>query len=73
VNTHYAVIHFSGDPADEHPDPDLRGSCPSLQFIACGPEDFCWSSLAAWTATHPLRLWETAEVLVRTNGEGRTS
>jgi hypothetical protein len=68
VNTHYAVIAFSGDPADEHPDDDLRGSYPSLQLVACGPEEFCWVSLAKWTATHPLRLWETAEVLARMDG-----
>ena len=65
MNTHYGVIAFSGDPAEEHPDEALRGKAPHLQFIACGPEDFCWSALATWTAKHPLRLWEEAEVLAR--------
>lgn len=65
MNTHYAVIVFSGDPASEHTDPDLRGSAPTLTFIACGPEDFCWQSLAEWTGKHPLRMWEDAEVLAR--------
>lgn len=65
ANTHYAVIYFGGDPASEHPDADLCGRSPSLDLIACGPEEFCWSSLMAWTAKHPLRVWETAEVVAR--------
>ena len=65
MNTHYGVIAFSGDPANEHENVALRGSSPSLMLIACGPEQFCWDSLAAWTAKHPLRLWEEAEVLTR--------
>lgn len=65
MNTHYGVITFSGDPAEEHPDPELRGRGPSLDLIACGDEDFCWKALARWTATHPLRLWEEVEVLER--------
>jgi len=65
VNTHYAVVAFSGDPAGEHPDPDLCGTSPSLTLIAAGPEQFCWDAVARWTATHPLRMWETAEVLAR--------
>ena len=65
ANTHYAVLSFSGDPAGEHPDEELRGSSPHLQLIAAGPEDFCWQSLDAWTKKHPLRLWEDAEVLAR--------
>lgn len=74
--THYAVIHFGGDPASEHADEDLRGKGPSLDLIAGGPEEFCWDKLARWTATHPLREWETAEVVarhpsvVRTPGDG---
>jgi hypothetical protein len=63
--THYAVIAFSGDPAVEHPDDELRGSPPRLHLIACGPEPFCWEALAGYTAAHPLRQWETAEVLAR--------
>lgn len=65
MNSHYAVIAFSGDPASEHPDEELRGNPPGLDFIAAGPEQFCWDSLAEWTARYPLRMWETAEVLVR--------
>lgn len=65
MNTHYAVIEFSGDPAEEHPDEELRGHSPSLTMIACGPEEFCWDALAKWTVSHPLRMWETAEVLTR--------
>lgn len=65
MNTHYALIHFSGDPDEEHPDEELRGKEPHLQFIACGPEEFCWDSLFRWTEKHPLRQWETAEVVAR--------
>ena len=67
-NTHYAVIVFSGDPASEHPDEELRGRPPSLEFIACGPREFCWMALVDWTAEHPLRQWEEAEVLARDPG-----
>lgn len=56
---------FGGDPGGEHPDDELRGCEPMLALIACGPEDHCWRALERWTAKHPLRLWETAEVLVR--------
>lgn len=65
MNTHYAVIAFSGDPAEEHPDPELRGQGPSLDLVACGPEEFCWTALDKWTRAHPLRMWEEAEVLER--------
>lgn len=65
MNTHYGVIEFSGDPAEEHDDPELRGHGPSLTMIACGPEDFCWDALAKRTVKHPLRMWETAEVVER--------
>lgn len=63
--THYGVITFSGDPDEEHPDDELRGMHPLMEHIACGPEDFCWDALANWTNKHPLRLWEQAEVLIR--------
>lgn len=65
MNTHYAVVTFSGDPAGEHPDDELHGKGPSVEFIACGSESFCWDSLVAWTGSHPLRMWEEAEVLAR--------
>lgn len=65
ANTHYAVIAFSGDPDSEHPDEELRGTGPSLQLIAAGPEGFCWDSLDQWTRKHPLRMWEDAEVVER--------
>ena len=65
MNTHYAVITFSGDPEDEHPDIELRGCAPSMQFIAAGTEDFCWAAIISWTAHNPLRQWEQAEVLTR--------
>jgi hypothetical protein len=65
VNTHYGVICFSGDPAGEHPDEELRGHAPKLELIASGPEQFCWDALARWTEKHPLRLWEDCEVLTR--------
>lgn len=64
-NTHYGVIVFGGDPDNEHPDEELRGSAPSLSYIASGGEEFCWQALARWTQGHPLRLWEEAEVLAR--------
>lgn len=65
MNTHYAVIAFSGDPVGEHPDPELNGHEPRLLLIACGPETFCWEALATWTAKQPLRMWEEAEVVAR--------
>ncbi len=65
VNSHYGVIFFVGDPGAEHPAEDLCGHAPRLSLIACGPEDFCWDALAAWTAAHPLREGEEAEVLRR--------
>lgn len=66
MNTHYAVIAFSGDPSGEHPDPELSGEPPSLNLIACGDEAFCWKAAAAWTLKHPLRQWENVEILART-------
>lgn len=65
ANTHYGVLTFSGDPDNEHPDEELRGTGPHLELIAAGDEESCWRSLAKWTETHPLRLWEDAEVLER--------
>jgi hypothetical protein len=65
ANTHYAVIVFGGDPGGEHPDAGLCGNGPGLTLIGSGPEDFCWSAIAAWTSKHPLRQWEHAEVLAR--------
>lgn len=65
MNSHYAVLVFGGDPAGEHPDEELRGSGPAMTFIAAGPAEFCWEALGRWTGAHPLRLWETAEVLTR--------
>ena len=63
--THYAIIHFTGDPVDEHPDDELRGQAPSLTLIAAGPEEFCWQALNLWTTEHPLRQWEAGEVVQR--------
>jgi hypothetical protein len=65
VNTHYAVLAFSGDPDGEHPDEELRGREPHLSLIASGDEDHCWAALARWTDSNPLRLWEDAEVVER--------
>lgn len=65
MNTHYAVLTFPGDFDNDHPDPELRGTGPSLTFIGTGPEDHCWEALRRWTADHPLRRDEAAEVLVR--------
>jgi len=65
MNTHYAAIVFSGDPAGEHEDEELRGHAPSLTLLASGPEEFCWESARRWTARHPLRTWEEVEVLTR--------
>lgn len=65
MNTHYALITFSGDPAEEHPDEELRGKGPSLELIAAGNQTFCWQALADWTKTHPLKMWQTAEVVAR--------
>lgn len=65
VNTHYGVLVFGGDPAGEHPDEVLRGQGPTMEFICAGPEEFCWAVLTRRTAEHPLRMWETAEVLAR--------
>jgi hypothetical protein len=63
--THYAVVVFGGDPAGEHPDPDLRGRGPQLTLLGCGSADFCWSAIADWTSKHPLRPCEHAEVVAR--------
>lgn len=63
--SHYGVIFFGGDPMGEHPDEELCGREPSMKFIACGSEDFCWAALASWTEKHPLRMWEDVEVLAR--------
>lgn len=65
MNTHYAVVVFGGDPAAEHPDEELRGSGPRMEQIASGSEEHCWASIARWTAEHPLRMWETVEILAR--------
>lgn len=65
MNTHYAVIVFSGDPSGEHPCPELNGSSPTMSMIASGNEEFCWNSIARWTAKNPLRMWEKAEILAR--------
>lgn len=65
MNTHYAVIAFSGDYDNDHPDPELRGCSPRLTLIGAGPEQFCWDALARWTINHPLRRDETAEVVTR--------
>lgn len=66
MNTHIAAIYFSGDPACEHDDDELRGRSPHLTLIASGSEEFCWQHVAAWTEKHPLREWESVEVLART-------
>lgn len=65
MNTHYAVVTFSGDFEGDHPDEDLRGHAPSLALIAAGPEEFCWEALRKWTDAHPLRRDEQAEVVAR--------
>jgi hypothetical protein len=65
VNTHYAVLVFEGDPAAEHPDPELRGRGPRLTLIGAGSPDFCWAAIDRWTTRHPLRRWEHAEVVAR--------
>jgi len=65
MNTHYAVLVFSGDPANEHPDEELRGSHPTMQILACGPEQFVIDAVSEWTLKHPLRTWERVEILAR--------
>lgn len=65
TNTHYGVIVFGGDFDNDHPDPLLRGHGPHMEMIACGPEQHCWDAIKEWTATHPLRRDEHAEVLAR--------
>jgi hypothetical protein len=65
VNTHYALVVFSGDFDGDHPDPDLRGTGPSATLVAAGPAAHCWKALAAWTERHPLRRDEAAEVVLR--------
>lgn len=64
------VIEFEGDFDGDHPDEELRGEGPSMHLIASSPitveedaEGFCWSALASWTESHPLRRGETAQVL----------
>lgn len=64
-NTHFAVIYFSGDPGAEHPDPELNGKSPGLTLLAAGSEQSCWDAAREWTQVHPLRLWETVEILAR--------
>lgn len=73
MNTHYAVVAFSGDPGREHADPELNGQPPSLDLIACGSEEFCWAAVETWTETHPLREWEDVEVLARDLTRVRTA
>lgn len=65
MNTHYAVVVFTGDPGAEHPDPELNGRAPHLELIACGPEEFCWKAAREWVGTHPLKMWQSIEVLRR--------
>lgn len=65
MNTHYAVLVFSGDYDNDNPDPELRGKGPDLTLIAAGPEEHCWTTLAEWTEKHGLRRDEHAEVLTR--------
>lgn len=65
-NTHYAVLYFAGDFDNDHPDEELRGSSPSMTLLGAGDEAFCWKQCADWTAKHPLRRHEHAEVLLRT-------
>lgn len=65
--THFGVIYFTGDLTGTHPDPELNGSSPRMEIIAAGDEDFCWEALSQWTAKHPLRMGENAEVLARTS------
>jgi hypothetical protein len=63
-NTHYAVVHFIGD-LGNHPDPELNGRGPHLEFIAAGPEDFCWEAAVNYTARRPLQQGQSVEVLAR--------
>lgn len=72
-NTHYGIVVFSGDPASEHPDAELRGQSPSITLIACGPEQFCWDRLVSWADSHPLRMWEDVEVVTRHSSVVRRS
>lgn len=65
LNTHYALVVFSGDFAGDHPDPDLRGTGPSATLIAAGPSPHCWRAAAAWTERCPLRRDEAIEVVLR--------
>lgn len=65
MNTHYALLAFSGDLDAEHPDEELNGRAPHLTMIAAGPEEFCWAALDRWLKKRPLRMWETAEVVAR--------
>lgn len=65
MNTHYALITFTGDYDNNHPDEALRGTSPNVEQIAVGPEDFCWDALIKWTATHPLQRGQEAEVVAR--------
>lgn len=65
MNSHMGVLHFGGDFDNDHPDPELRGRGPMLELVAVGPEEHCWQALARWTARHPLRRDEQAEVLRR--------
>lgn len=71
-NTHYAVVSFSGDPAEEHPDDKLCGQAPHLELIACGSEEFCWQAAIEWTAKHPLQMWQEVEILSRDKMSSRT-
>lgn len=63
MNSHRAVIEFSGDPDGEHPDPELRGQSPLMTLIASGDEIFCWQQLRKYTQNHPLRTWEKGFIL----------
>jgi hypothetical protein len=66
MNTHYALVVFSGDYDNDHPDPDLRGRAPDADLIAAGPEQFCWEAAARWTTKRPLQRGQHVEIVART-------
>lgn len=53
--THYALLIFGGDFDDDHPNEELRGSHPRIEFLGAGDEEFCWRAIAQWTEKIPLR------------------
>lgn len=65
MNTHYGLLVFLGDFDGDHPDEARRGCAPSLEFLAAGPEQFCWDSVGKYVLERGLQRDELVEVVTR--------